>query len=267
MLHVTSAILFGVEQPEFAWKVGDMIDRWVEMNHDTAWARSSPIREINARYDRAARIRRLARGRNPRRWSALRRETHKPADDVLSLLIRANEFEHKVYGRRDDRPRRPALWRRPPHHSQHAHLDAVPPGAASGDHAAAAPRDHRRHAGGLPDVRRDDADAVHRAGAQGEHADSAGVVLFAADLRGAHDAPQRAAESGHARGLQPVRHAPHARVVSGSGGVSVRTAGSRDPFRRTPICPLARGRRCASELRWRCKRCGRCCLRFSSATD
>jgi cytochrome P450 len=95
MLHVTSAILFGVDQPVFAWRVGEMIDRWVAMNHETGMGAFVSNPELNDRYDRLlsfadkleADIREMVR---------LRRENPKPADDVLSLLIRANELENTV---------------------------------------------------------------------------------------------------------------------------------------------------------------------------
>ncbi len=95
MLHVTSAILFGVDQPEFAWKIGDMIDRWVAMNHDTGMGAFVSDPRINGRYDRL-----LAFAGDlevdVREMIRLRRQNAKPADDVLSLLIRANEEGNRV---------------------------------------------------------------------------------------------------------------------------------------------------------------------------
>jgi cytochrome P450 len=95
MLHVTSAILFGVDQPEFAWKIGDMIDRWVAMNHDTGMGAFVSDPRINGRYDRL-----LAFADeleiDVREMIRLRRENAKPADDVLSLLIRANDQGNHV---------------------------------------------------------------------------------------------------------------------------------------------------------------------------
>src|ERR1700733_426321 len=95
MLHITSALLFGVEQPEFAWKVGDMIDRWVEMNHQTGMGAFLSDPEINGRY---AELLDFANSLEDeiRTMVALRRASHKAGDDVLSLLIRASEFDHKV---------------------------------------------------------------------------------------------------------------------------------------------------------------------------
>jgi len=95
MLQITSAQLFGVERPEFAWKVGHMIDRWVGMNHQTGMGAFVSDSEINDRYDELlefaieleAEIRTMIR---------LRQESHKPGDDVLSLLIRANALDHTV---------------------------------------------------------------------------------------------------------------------------------------------------------------------------
>ena len=99
MLHITSALLFGVEQPEFAWKVGDMIDRWVEMNHETGMGAFVSDPQINDRYNGLldfangleAEIREMIR---------LRRASRKAGDDVLSLLIRATSSTTKCRTRR-----------------------------------------------------------------------------------------------------------------------------------------------------------------------
>ena len=95
MLHVTSAILFGVDQPEFAWKVGDMIDRWVAMNHETGIGAFVSDPRINDRYDHLLDFAEQLEV-DVRAMIRLRRENPKPADDVLSLLIRANERDHRV---------------------------------------------------------------------------------------------------------------------------------------------------------------------------
>jgi cytochrome P450 len=95
MLQITSALLFGVEQPEFAWEVGEMIDRWVEMNHQTGMGAFVSDPDINDRYAELLDYANLLEA-EIRTMIRLRRESHKPGDDVLSLLIRANERDHKV---------------------------------------------------------------------------------------------------------------------------------------------------------------------------
>lgn len=95
MLHVTSAILFGVDQPEFAWEIGHMIDRWVAMNHDTGMGAFVSDPRINGRYERLLEFADKLEI-DVREMIRLRRENSKPADDVLSLLIRANEQGHQV---------------------------------------------------------------------------------------------------------------------------------------------------------------------------
>jgi cytochrome P450 len=95
MLHVTSAILFGVDQPQFAWKVGEMIDRWVAMNHETGMGAFVSDPRINGRYDRLLAFAEELEG-DVREMIRLRRANPKPADDVLSLLIRANEMGNRV---------------------------------------------------------------------------------------------------------------------------------------------------------------------------
>jgi cytochrome P450 len=95
MLRVTSAILFGVDQPEFAWKVGEMIDRWVAMNHDTGMGAFVSDPRILGSYDRLLAFADELET-DIREMIRLRRENAKPADDVLSLLIRANEQGNRV---------------------------------------------------------------------------------------------------------------------------------------------------------------------------
>jgi cytochrome P450 len=95
MLHVTSAILFGVDQPDFAWKIGEMIDRWVAMNHDTGMGAFVSDPRINGRYERLLDFADELEI-DVREMIRLRRENSKPADDVLSLLIRANEHGKQV---------------------------------------------------------------------------------------------------------------------------------------------------------------------------
>ena len=95
MLHVTSAILFGVEQPEFAWHMGEMIDRWVAMNHETGMGAFISDPAINDRYIRLLALADQLEG-DIREMVRRRRENFKPADDVLSLLIRAYEYDNRV---------------------------------------------------------------------------------------------------------------------------------------------------------------------------
>ena len=197
MLRVTSAILFGVDQPEFAWKVGEMIDRWVAMNHDTGMGAFVSDPRILGSYDR---LLAFAEGLETdiREMIHLRRENAKPADDVLSLLIRANEQGQRVTD--EELIGHVALLYGAAHlttaHTMTWTLFLL------AQHPAIMRELHREilddNGRGLSDLRRDQSHAAHRADPQGKHADPAGIVLFAADLHRADHVAERASQPGHA---------------------------------------------------------------------
>ena len=51
MLRLTSSILFGLDEPEFAHHVGMKIERWVSLNHEIGPAAFMPDRNLVDRYD------------------------------------------------------------------------------------------------------------------------------------------------------------------------------------------------------------------------
>lgn len=97
MLRLTSAMLFGVDEPELALRIGRMIDRWVEMNHVTGMGAFLSHPTINADYERLlslaerleAEIRKMIELRRPDRNG--KRSTSEA--DVLSLLIHAHDAD------------------------------------------------------------------------------------------------------------------------------------------------------------------------------
>lgn len=92
MLRLTSALLFGVDQPEFAVQVGEMIDRWVEMNHVMGIGAFISDPQFTERYDRLLAFAEELEA-DIRQMIELRRSSPEQGQDVLSLLIRAHENE------------------------------------------------------------------------------------------------------------------------------------------------------------------------------
>jgi len=92
MLRVTSSILFGFDVPELSFHIGEMIDHWVHLNHQTGMGALRSDSNLADGYERLldhaeeleAAIRQMI---------DLRRSDCEKSTDVLSLLIRANEHE------------------------------------------------------------------------------------------------------------------------------------------------------------------------------
>jgi cytochrome P450 len=90
MLRVTSSILFGFDVPELSIRIGEMIDHWVHLNHQTGMGALRTDANLSDGYERLlehaeeleAAIRQMI---------DLRRSDCEQSTDVLSLLIRANE--------------------------------------------------------------------------------------------------------------------------------------------------------------------------------
>ncbi len=95
MLRLTSALLFGVDEPDFAVRIGSMIDRWVHMNHKTGMgAMVSDEKFLDCYEDLLALADELES--DIQEMVALRRTPDPASDDVLSLLLRAAESDTAV---------------------------------------------------------------------------------------------------------------------------------------------------------------------------
>jgi cytochrome P450 len=90
MLRVTSTLLFGFDQPELAYEIGRMTERWVGMNHEIGMGALVADQGISSAYcrllEQADALEVLIR-----RMIDLRRRSSELADDVLSLLLRARD--------------------------------------------------------------------------------------------------------------------------------------------------------------------------------
>ncbi len=92
MLRVTSTLLFGLDDHEAAYRLGDMIARWVTLNHEVGVGALVPSERFLRSYEELlgfaeeleaevlAMIRR-------------RRASKRPARDVLSILVRTHDEE------------------------------------------------------------------------------------------------------------------------------------------------------------------------------
>ncbi len=92
MLQVTSTLLFGLDEPELALRLGDMIAEWVSMNDELGAGALVPNETFSKRYEELlvyaeqleAEIMRMIRHR---------RESQDFGCDVLSILVRMHDEE------------------------------------------------------------------------------------------------------------------------------------------------------------------------------
>jgi cytochrome P450 len=92
MLQVTSTLLFGLDEPELALRLGDMIAEWVSMNDELGAGALVPNETFSRRYEELlayavkleAEILRMIRRR---------RESQELGCDVLSILVRMHDDE------------------------------------------------------------------------------------------------------------------------------------------------------------------------------
>ena len=92
MLRLTSSLLFGVDDPEVAWRIGRMIDHWIHLNHELGMGAYVSNQEIAHRYESLLDFaRELEAEMNG--MIQLRRQKSGGGHDVLSALISAHD-EH-----------------------------------------------------------------------------------------------------------------------------------------------------------------------------
>lgn len=92
MLRVTSTVLFGMDDPEAACRLGDKIARWVELNHQVGVGALVPNEQFNTGYEQllefADDLEAEVMGMIRRR-----RESLEQGNDVLSILLRSHDAE------------------------------------------------------------------------------------------------------------------------------------------------------------------------------
>lgn len=90
MLRVTSALVFGLDEPALAYRIGGMIDAWVHMNHKAGMGAFISDPELNRNYEQ---LLELAEELEPEVQTMLdmKRARGAAGSDVLSLLIQAHD--------------------------------------------------------------------------------------------------------------------------------------------------------------------------------
>ncbi len=95
MLRLTSSLLFGVDDPEVAYRLGRMIDHWVHLNHELGMGAFVSNREIAERYDGLLDFAKEVEA-EILSMIQLRRQKHDAGPDVLSALINAHDEEGHI---------------------------------------------------------------------------------------------------------------------------------------------------------------------------
>lgn len=94
MLRLTSSLLFGMDNPDLAYRIGRMIDHWVHLNHEIGMGAFISSPEISARYgdllefagELEAEIAELIR----------RRRGSAGGPDVLSMILQAHDDQGSI---------------------------------------------------------------------------------------------------------------------------------------------------------------------------
>lgn len=91
MLRLTSSILFGIDLPELAYRVGELTERWVALNHQVGPAAFSADAVARAHYEELLSAAEELEAAVKEMLSV--RRSGMLGNDVLSLLIRAHDEE------------------------------------------------------------------------------------------------------------------------------------------------------------------------------
>ncbi len=92
MLRVTSTILFGLNDQELAYRLGDMIARWVSLNQEVGPGALVPNDQFFDHYEELLHFAEELEA-DIRDMIRRRRESRQPGRDVLSILVRMHDEE------------------------------------------------------------------------------------------------------------------------------------------------------------------------------
>lgn len=95
MLRLTSSILFGVDDPEVAYKIGRMVDHWVHLNHELGMGAFVSNPEIARRYDGLLEFAKELEAELAAMIQVRRQRIHE-GRDVLSALIQAHDGQGHI---------------------------------------------------------------------------------------------------------------------------------------------------------------------------
>ena len=93
MLRVTSRLLFGLDESDLVYEIGEQIARWVEMNHELGIGALVPDEAFNAGYEELLDFAERLETNVLRLILARRKNPDPRARDVLSILLAANDSE------------------------------------------------------------------------------------------------------------------------------------------------------------------------------
>ena len=95
MLRVTSALLFGLDEPELAYQIGEMLDEWIHMNHEIGMGAFIADKQFTEGYDEL-----MTLGKTLEReilgMINLKKSRGATGGDLLSLLIQAHDEGVKI---------------------------------------------------------------------------------------------------------------------------------------------------------------------------
>lgn len=94
MLRLTSRILFGIDESDLAYRVGELTERWVELNHRVGPAAFSSNLDLTAQYDEL--LLAAEELEDALREMIRLRRSGKLGTDVLSIMIRIRDAEGAV---------------------------------------------------------------------------------------------------------------------------------------------------------------------------
>ncbi len=92
MLRVTSRLLFGLEDPQGAYRLGDMIANWVTLNHEVGVGALVPSERFLEGYEELLDVAEQIEA-EVLTMIRQRRESHQQSNDVLSVLVRSHDEE------------------------------------------------------------------------------------------------------------------------------------------------------------------------------
>jgi cytochrome P450 len=92
MLRVTSTLLFGMDDPEAACRLGDMIANWVTRNHEVGVGALVPNEKFSEGYEELLGYAEVLEA-EVLAMIRRRRESDVQGNDVLSVLVRSNDAE------------------------------------------------------------------------------------------------------------------------------------------------------------------------------
>lgn len=91
MLRISSSMLFGMEEPELAFEIGRMMERWVELNQELGIAALVATDDFYPRYQQMLTFAEELEGRIRELISSRAADTSASGHDIISMLLRARQ--------------------------------------------------------------------------------------------------------------------------------------------------------------------------------